>query len=104
MSARRLWKSEREQGTGNREAWRDISTVDCVKCRIRRSYLACINALTPGEKMDGCEEPMDAMDAPPFGCDRSPLLAVLAVLAVLVLLAVLAVLVLRGWRIKNIRA
>jgi hypothetical protein len=35
---------------------------------------------------------MDAMDAPPFGCDRSPLLAVMAVL------------VLRGWRIKNIRA
>ena len=102
MSARRLWKREREQGTGNREASRDISTVDCVKkCRIRRSYLACINALTPGEKMDGCEEPMDAMDAPPFGCDRSPLLAVLAVLAVLVLLVLL---VLRGWRIKNIRA
>jgi hypothetical protein len=95
MSARRLWKREREQGTGNREASRDISTVDYVKCRIRRSYLACINALTPGEKMDGCEEPMDAMDAmdaPPFGCDRSPLLVLLAVL------------VLRGWRIKNIRA
>jgi hypothetical protein len=84
---------EKREGTGNREASRDISTVDCVKkCRIRRSYLACINALTPGEKMDGCEEPMDAMDAPPFGCDRSPLLAVMAVL------------VLRGWRIKNIRA
>jgi hypothetical protein len=70
-----------EKEGGNREQRDiDISTVDCVKCRIRRSYLACINALTPGEKMDGCEEPMDAMDAPPFGCDRSPLLAVMAVL------------------------
>ena len=29
--------------------------------------------MTPGEKMDGCEEPMDVTDAPPFGRVGSPL-------------------------------